>query len=64
MAKNFTLELWDHGRIAETVGTLTEMLVAQAAFHALVELRPTSHVLLRQGAKVIAEYEPGAGAAD
>ena len=59
MSNSFTVEEWDReGRLAETVGTLSNGVVARAAFKALVELRPKSHLMLRQGSRVVALHKP------
>jgi hypothetical protein len=62
VANEFTCEEWSkEGKLTETVATSTNGVVARAAFKALVELRPKSHLLLRQGARVVAMHEPGKG---
>lgn len=59
MANDFTVEEWSkEGSLTETIGTLSNGVVARAAFEKLVELRPRSHLMLRQGARVVALYEP------
>lgn len=59
VANDFTVEEWSReGKLTETVGTLTNGVVARAAFEKLVEMRPKSHLMLRQGARVVALHEP------
>lgn len=50
-----TLEEWskDGASLTETVGRLSNALVARAAYEALVELRPRARIMLRHGARVL-----------
>jgi hypothetical protein len=56
---NCTVEEWtaDGQHIAETLAKCSNPLIARAAFKAAVDLRPHARILVRQGARVLADSE-------
>jgi len=49
----FKIEVWTGDKVVETLGIVTNVSVATAAFEAAIRERPGRHITLRHGARVI-----------
>lgn len=52
------LEIGEAGQITGYIAGGENMLMARGAYHEAIKLRPTRHIVLRDGARVIAQRIP------
>jgi hypothetical protein len=54
----FTVEEWDKDetRPTEVIATANNIIVAQAAFGAAIEMQPNRLILLRQGIRIVKRH--------